>query len=105
MNKGLKELKRIKTQVNKTCLNDCEHNYNENCICNNNLHYSYLTIEKELKALEIIKNKRVDLYGLIDCDKLIQYNCYIKVFNEKVLKGNEREFLTQEEFDLLKEVL
>jgi hypothetical protein len=58
-----------------------------------------LTIEaikdKKLKALEIIKNKRVDFGYLIISDDL-------KDFNE----GLDRKWkLTQEEYDLLKEVL
>lgn len=47
-------------------------------------------VEKELKALEIIWNKWVDLYALFIADDLEDYN--IKHTIE----------LTQEEFDLLK---
>ena len=58
----------------------------------------YETIEKNLKALEIIKEKRVDLCILTDCDNFNEYNKSL---------GNLRpveDRLTYEEFDLLKEV-
>ena len=50
-------------------------------------------IEKELKALEIIKKKRVDV-GFLDRD-LSSYNVGLP----------RKHILTQEEYDLLKEVL
>ena len=53
------------------------------------------TIEKELKALEIIKNKKVD----------IKYLYYRANFNLDKYNDNYIETLTQEEIDLLKEVL
>lgn len=56
-------------------------------------------IETELKALEIIKEKMVDvvyLYG--SCYELEHYNEYAPFEIE------EEDKLTQEEFDLLKEV-
>ena len=67
----------------------------------------YRLIEKELKALEILKKKMVDIDCLIYCfpydgckdtNGLIEYNrtCPSRI--------NEDE-LTQEEYDLLKEVL
>lgn len=64
-----------------------------------------LKIEKELKALEIIKKKEVDSQYLIrlwttseksDKDILWKFNWYIRLEENK---------LTQEEYDLLKEVL
>lgn len=54
------------------------------------------TIERELRALEIIKNKKVNVNLLLDtqeCPDLDHYNCY--AFQP----------LTQEEYDLLSEVL
>ena len=55
-------------------------------------------IEKELKALEIIKKKRVDIKDLINefdwSDGLTSYN-----------ERTNHIPLTQEEYDLLKEVL
>lgn len=53
-------------------------------------------IEKELKALEIIKNKRVDVSWLFS-NEVNDYKDY------NVWSGTEN--ITQEEYDLLKEVL
>ena len=50
-------------------------------------------IKKELKALEIIKEKRVNVRFLISCKTLKEYNDVIS------------DHLTKEEYDLLKEVL
>lgn len=52
----------------------------------------YNIIEKELEALEIIKNKKVNVPLLIQEGSV--YNCYVGY-----------EVLTQDELDLLKEVL
>ena len=63
--------------------------------------YVIPVIEKELKALEIIKTKNVDismLYEIVSTvDKMFARDRYNQDTNE--------EILTQEEFDLLKEVL
>jgi hypothetical protein len=53
-------------------------------------------IEKELKAFEIIKDKKVETYHLSRCKTLIEYNSAWDI------GGMD---LTQDEFDLLKEVL
>ena len=56
----------------------------------------YKVIEKSLKALEIIKEKGVNVGLLSRCANAERYNkgmCY------------ESRYLTQEEYDLLKEVL
>ncbi len=54
--------------------------------------------QKKLKAFEIIKNKNFDLFYLLDSRDLEDYNdkcdCYRNL-----------SYLTQEEYDLLKEVL
>ena len=52
-------------------------------------------VRKELKALEIIKEKTVDIW-------LIQNKKTLKQYNSMV---DESRQLTQEEFNLLKEVL
>ena len=52
-------------------------------------------IEKELKALEIIKNKKVDVLSLL-C------GCNFDDYNRP---QEEKGKLTKEEYDLLKEVL
>ena len=56
------------------------------------------TIEKELKVLEIIKNKNVNILEIKLCNNYEEYNCCASNFFDV-------EELTQEEFDLLKEVL
>lgn len=58
------------------------------------------TIERELKALEIIKNKEVNVNTLINC--IIGAIEPLEFYNEKV---SENLMLTQHEFDLLREVL
>lgn len=58
----------------------------------------YQIIEKSLKALEIIKEKEVDIHNLLISETVEQYNSYTHWLG---YKGN----LTQEEYDLLKEVL
>ena len=55
-------------------------------------------IEKELKALEIIKNKNFDLFYLRDSKDLESYNDACDYFRNL-------SYLTQEEYDLLREVL
>ena len=52
-------------------------------------------IEKELKALEIIKEKEVNVFIFLHSGDLETYN--------DMVEDNRK--LTQEEFDLLKEVL
>ena len=58
--------------------------------------------EKKLKALKIIKEKKVDVFGLICCIQLNEYTA-LETYNMK--ENCHNCFLTQEEFDLLKEVL
>ena len=57
----------------------------------------YEVIEKSLKALEIIKEKEVNMQVFNQCEDVETYN---KVY----IKQKDRQ-LTQEEFNLLKEVL
>lgn len=54
-------------------------------------------VEKELKALEIIKDKFVNVTIFMGCDSLEEYNKHPLTMR----KGR----LTQEEYDLLKEAL
>ena len=56
--------------------------------------------EKKLKALEIIKEKEVDIYGIKNSENVYDYNSGIE--NEN---NFENKLLTKEEYDLLKEVL
>ena len=53
-------------------------------------------IEKELKALEIIRKKKVNCLYIAVCKSVNEYNNIIPCENDE---------LTQEEYDLLKEVL
>lgn len=59
----------------------------------------YKLIEESLKALEIIKEKQVDVNYEIFCSK--DYNHY----KTKAEKGKFTNVLTQNEYDLLKEEL
>ena len=61
-------------------------------------HNEFSIIEKSLKALEIIKQKEVDIHNLLISKTVEQYNGYTHWLG---CKGN----LTEEEYDLLKEVL
>ena len=95
MNKGLEALENIK---NKTItITD-----NRNDIVYKYRYGDYLskedvnTIAKELKALEIVKDKELDIEWLLTC-----FNKYDREqYNACQIKS-----LTQEEYDLLKEVL
>ena len=87
MNKGLKELKRLPKAIKDTFKD------------------SFDIIKKELKegeknkqALEIIKKKKVNCFHLISWS-LEEYN------NSFAFKGGEKYQLSQEEYDLLREVL
>lgn len=91
MNKGLEALKRIKSRYNdRVCIDILE---------------DFDLVEKELKdgeknkkALEIIKEKVLDIQTLIRTNNAVEYNSY-------VVKGYGEKDLTQEEYELLKEVL
>lgn len=54
--------------------------------------------QNKLKALEIIKKKEVDIQTLKRTNNAFEYNSYVS-------KGLGEKDLTQEEYDLLKEVL
>ena len=57
--------------------------------------FDFTVIEKELKALEIIRNKKVDVLSLL-C------GCNFDDYNRA---HEEKGKLTEEEYELLKEVL
>ena len=105
--KALKDLcenchKHIQSQPSKGYLpyKECPWRHISNDYCE-----EYETVKKSLKALEIIKKKKVQVSNLLfylktnACDDsvLSWYNEYIVEFDERTL--------TEEEFDLLKEVL
>ena len=90
MSKGLKALKKIK-ETNSYMIQ-----IQDKCIC---VPY-YDDIEKELTALEIIKEKPLTLY-------LIENNDNYDVYFELALHiaSTKKEIYSREEFELLKEVL
>ena len=57
-------------------------------------------IEKELKALEIIKNKHQLNFDIIKYSK-----DFYEYFDFDIFKNNDCDRLTQKEYELLKEVL
>lgn len=64
-----------------------------------NKEYTLIDISKNLKAVEIIVKKKVDVCLLISCIYDFELNYY------NLCMRNKERHLTQEEFDLLKEVL
>ena len=75
---------------------------------------AYRFIEKQLKALEIIKKKKVNVYQLFFLFKLSNgYEVYEKLWNIDIDRHLQKNsdilyslfLLAKEEFDLLKEVL
>ena len=64
-------------------------------------------LKKSLEALEIIKEKRVYVRYLQLCENLRQYNNFVEMnwSCRKEAEYHHDEILTQEEYDLLKEVL
>ena len=84
MSKGLEALNHIKECAEQLNIKGIPTLFQKEC---------YNNIEKELKALEIIMSKRVNVCWFLRHKYLHQYN------------WNCAEELTQEEYDLLKEVL
>lgn len=82
MTKGLEALKRIRQE---TCPSTYNVDFDKNDCCN--------IIEKELKVLWIIKEKRVDIFRITQCHNVHDYNeCVYWNYT----------YLTKEEFDTLK---
>lgn len=76
--------------------------------CDTNTQDKQKIVEKELKALEIIKKKKVNVGCFIECCLSLSYEEYIKQWgnwHEHIFKNISGEVLTQEEFNLLKEAL
>jgi hypothetical protein len=97
MSKGLEALDRLVQDVFNSCDSD-------------EVLTDYKIIEKELKALEIIVTKKVNLYGddlyangVYGLNYYSTYEHY-KASCEK-LRYKKKSILTEEEFNLLKEVL
>lgn len=89
MSKGLEQFDKLKTWYILKMVEG-----NELLLRNNEKEMLY-TIGKELKALEIIKNKQVQINRLNRSHSAKQYNLYLP----------KEMHLTQEEYELLKEVL
>lgn len=88
MSKGLEALKELKVSL----ISEGAFDYvNEERI---------ITIEKELKALEIIKNKQVNIFRFISL--CIIQKMPVSIYNAVY---SDEYTLTQEEYELLKEVL
>ena len=94
MNKGLVRLKELE---NNLCVFYLDNEEDEEQV--KFITQSLCVIEKELKAFEIVKNKNVECWYLTQCEDLEEYNDY------KLKKDGTYFTLTQEEFELLKEVL
>ncbi len=54
-------LEEIRKQLEKTCLKDCGHGSNENCICLNNQYANLEHLEKALDKLEKYENNMPQL--------------------------------------------
>ena len=101
MSKGLEALKELK-YFNACCR--CQYYIDKQCT--NKDECCYMSIEKELKALEIIKNKSVDVFWFQITAKERKKKGYpygADRYNEH--KAFKAQQLTQKEYDLLKEVL
>ena len=83
MSKGLEALENIKHYDSRVGLHEGD----------------YQIIEKSLKALEIIKEKPQTLFLVKTCEK---YDKYLEIAQDQALI---EDLYTQEEYDLLKEVL
>ena len=66
--------------------------------------YAILEDKRKLKALEIIKEKNVDVWSLKNCLPELTYEKYLQVNKIPQFAFSEMD-LTQEEFDFLKEIL
>lgn len=95
MTKGLKALTKFAKRFGEAKVDE-----NCNIYCSlGDMFEPYKAIEKELKALEIIKTKLVNISSLICSKCLTSYNAsYTK-------NGLFDLCLTEEEFELLKEIL
>ena len=100
MSKGLEELRRAKYYIGQVMIRDKEIANNKllNCLCD--FEKSYITIEKELKTLEIVKKYHVTP-ALFDFYET--YQCYVE--NMKLFGDENEEILSEEEYNLAKEIL
>lgn len=96
MNKGLDALTAL-----KHCVTDTHFNTRDFVDIALDVEKTSNIIEKELKALEIIKEKQIDCEGFMVYAK----NRNVDEYNDDILGIETIRWLTQEEYDLLKEVL
>ena len=103
MSKGLKALEDLMKDYYEMC-QDLGNNDDQYQRCN--LTSERAIIEKELKALEIIKEKNIAIKQLQMSPCLEAYcTLYRFLYHDVDWKGLQHLMPTQEEFDLLKEVL
>ena len=96
--KGLEALERLMSKYNEMCLDT---GCNDDEYQNGNTTSERAIIEKELKALEIIKRTALKLVSLEDETTICPKGGYAFYDGELY----QYEELTKDEFDLLKEVL
>lgn len=94
MSKGLEALNEIE--------NNIVYHADGRVETNEKIRYLLSKAKKELKALEIIKKKKVNVDTLSNCYFLWEYNKAMEYTYDEIA---DDFVLTQEEFDLLKEVL
>ena len=95
MSKGLEALESLRQECNATYFDEKGKQW---WTTDKKSDYRCNIIETALKALEIIKKKNFDLYYLQDSKDLEMYNDTCDHYRNLC-------YLTQEEYDLLKEVL
>ena len=97
---SIMELEKLYTPFQ--ALNNIRAKYFENKHGEDLEYFFFERVENALKALEIIKDKKVDVFSLICCIQLNEYTA-LETYN---LKENcHNYFLTGDEYNLLKEVL
>ena len=102
MSKGLEALERLMKSYYEMCVID---NCNDDMYQKFNNSSERGIIEKELKALEIIKVKLVDIGYLYELMKVFDDTDKILLNYNMICARNHKHGLTKEEYDLLKEVL
>ena len=89
MSKGIKALKKLDKEMSRLCGMDIAYD--------GKVFDLFSIVGKELQALEIIKEKKVNVSALLELDDLQQYNDYCNMVSGCEKLGYE--------YDLLKEVL
>lgn len=110
--KALLELKQIKetkpSEALERILNNCEeidiHNAEEDKT-GYRMYPDVLIVQKALKALKIIIEKKVIIWALAETDKCSQYNVCVALAKSDFKEKIGIEFLDEEEFNTVKEVL